>query len=99
MLTGTDRTMFDQCATQIDALNEAVSALAGDSRMPKGSIRVAASAGLFDFFEIAWAQEFLDSYPAVQLEFVLSDGSEPVLAPGSLISTPSRNISTSPTHS
>ncbi|OYT90248.1 MAG: LysR family transcriptional regulator [Burkholderiales bacterium PBB3] len=72
-LTDAGRTLFDQCASQIDALNNAASALAGENQTPKGSIRVAASAGFFDYFEMAWVQEFLDSYPGVQLEFVLSD--------------------------
>ena len=72
-LTDAGRTLFDQCATQIDALNNAARALAGESDTPKGSIRVAASAGFFDYFDMTWVQEFLDSYPGVQLEFVLSD--------------------------
>ena len=72
-LTDAGRTLFDQCAAQIDALNNAASALAGESDTPKGSIRVAASAGFFDYFEMVWVQEFLATYPGVQLEFVLSD--------------------------
>ena len=73
-LTDAGRTLFDQSAAQIDALNNAASALAGDNLTPKGNIRVAASAGFFDFFEMAWVQAFLECYPGVQLEFVLSDG-------------------------
>lgn len=72
-LTDAGRTLFDQCAAQIDALNNAASQLAGDNQAPKGPIRVAASAGFFDFFPMEWVTEFLDSYPGVQLEFVLSD--------------------------
>lgn len=72
-LTDAGRTLFDQCAAQIDALKNAASQLAGDNQTPKGSIRVAASAGFFEFFQMEWIAEFLDRYPGVQLEFVLAD--------------------------
>lgn len=72
-LTDAGRTLFDQCATQIDALKNAASQLAGENQTPKGSVRVAASAGFFDFFQMDWIAEFLDHHPGVQLEFVLSD--------------------------
>ena len=72
-LTDAGRTLFDQCATQIDALRNAASQLAGDNQTPKGNIRVAASAGFFEFFQMEWIAEFLDQYPGVQLEFVLAD--------------------------
>lgn len=72
-LTDAGRTLFDQCAEQIDALKNAASQLAGENQTPKGSIRVAASAGFFEFFEMEWIAEFLESYPGVQLEFVLAD--------------------------
>jgi len=73
-LTEAGRTLFDQCAAQIEALNNAASGLAGESQTPKGTVRVAASAGFFDYFPMEWVAEFLDTHPAVQLEFVLSDG-------------------------
>lgn len=74
-LTPTDagRTLFEQCAAQIEALENAASRLAGENQAPRGSVRVAASAGFFDFFEMEWVSEFLAAYPGVQLEFVLSD--------------------------
>ena len=72
-LTDAGRTLFDQCAAQIDALKNAASQLAGDNQTPKGSIRVAASAGFFEFFQMEWIAEFLDRFPGVQLEFVLAD--------------------------
>ena len=72
-LTDAGRTLFDQCAGQIDALNSAAARLAGESQAPKGNIRVAASAGFLDFFQMEWIAEFLDKYPGVQLEFVLAD--------------------------
>lgn len=72
-LTDAGRTLFDQCAAQIDALKNAASQLAGDNQTPRGSIRVAASAGFFEFFQMEWIAEFLERYPGVQLEFVLAD--------------------------
>ena len=72
-LTDAGRTLFDQCAAQIDALRDAACQLAGESQTPKGSIRVAASAGFFEFFQMEWIAEFLDKYPGVELEFVLAD--------------------------
>ncbi len=72
-LTDAGRTLFDQCAAQIDALKSAADQLAGESQAPKGSIRVAASAGFFEFFQMEWIAEFLAHYPGVQLEFVLAD--------------------------
>ncbi|QTN27276.1 LysR family transcriptional regulator [Rhodoferax sp. AJA081-3] len=72
-LTDAGRTLFDQCAGQIDALRDAACQLAGESQTPKGSVRVAAPAGFLEFFEMEWITEFLDRYPGVQVEFVLAD--------------------------
>lgn len=72
-LTDAGRTLFDQCAGQIDALRDAACQLAGENQTPKGTVRVAASAGFFEFFQMEWIAEFLDKYPGVQLEFVLAD--------------------------
>ena len=81
-LTDAGRTLFDQSVGQIDALHEAADGLLGARRNPKGSIRIAASASFFEFFEMAWVQEFLASYPLVKLEFVLSDEMADMVAQG-----------------
>ena len=73
-LTDAGRRLFDRCAIQIDDLQAAADELAGGSRMPKGSVRIAAPTSFFEFFKMAWVTEFLASYPEVQLEFALSDG-------------------------
>ena len=73
-LTDAGRTLFDRCAAQIEALSEAAGALTGDAHTPNGRIRVAAPADFFDYFQMDWLAEFLERYPAVQVEFVLSDG-------------------------
>ena len=73
-LTDAGRTLFDRCAVQIEALSESADVLSGDAYTPKGRIRVAAPAEFFDYFQMDWLAEFLAHYPAVQVEFVLSDG-------------------------
>ena len=73
-LTDAGRTLFDRCAPQIDDLRAAANELSGEDQLPKGNVRIAAPASFFDFFSIDWVREFLQRYPAVQLEFVLSDG-------------------------
>lgn len=81
-LTEAGRTLFDQCAPQIEALHGATRAVAGDPQAPKGTVRVAASAGFFDYFEMAWVREFLATHPGVHLEFVLSDSMADVVGEG-----------------
>lgn len=73
-LTDAGRTLFDRCAAQIESLSEAAAALSEDADTPKGRIRVAAPVGFFDYFQMDWLAEFLARYPAVQVEFMLSDG-------------------------
>jgi DNA-binding transcriptional LysR family regulator len=81
-LTDAGRTLFDQSAAQIATLQDAASALAGKDQTPKGHVRVAAPSGFFDYFEMDWVAAFLAAYPAVQLEFVLSDGMADVIGEG-----------------
>ena len=73
-LTDAGRTLYDRCAVQIEALSESADVLSGDAYTPKGRIRVAAPAEFFDYFQMDWLAEFLAHYPAVQVEFVLSNG-------------------------
>jgi DNA-binding transcriptional LysR family regulator len=72
-LTAAGRTLFDQVAARITGLHDAAAALASPHQPPKGTVRVAAPSGFFDFFEMTWVAEFMATYPQVQLEFVLSD--------------------------
>ncbi|APW44540.1 LysR family transcriptional regulator [Rhodoferax saidenbachensis] len=81
-LTDAGRTLFDQSAAQIATLQDAASALAGKDQTPKGHVRVAAPSGFFDYFLMDWVAEFLAAHPAVQLEFVLSDGMADVIGEG-----------------
>lgn len=72
-LTDAGRLLFDQSVAQVDALRSAADQLMGARETPQGSIRVAASAGFFDSFDMAWIEAFLVAYPLVRVEFVLSD--------------------------
>ena len=81
-LTDAGRTLFDQSAAQIATLQDAASALAGNDQAPKGHVRVAAPSGFFDYFAMDWVAAFLATHPAVQLEFVLSDGMADVVGEG-----------------
>jgi DNA-binding transcriptional LysR family regulator len=81
-LTDAGRRLFDDSVAQVDALRDAADQLLGARQTPQGSIRVAASASFFDFFEMAWIAEFLQTYPLVRVEFVLSDGMADFVAQG-----------------
>ena len=81
-LTDAGRRLFDDSVAQVDALRDAADQLLGARQTPQGSIRVAASASFFDFFDMAWVAEFLAKYPLVRVEFVLSDGMADFVAQG-----------------
>lgn len=72
-LTDAGRTLFEQSVDQIDTLRAAADTLSQDRKTPKGVVRIAASAGFFDFFSMEWVAEFLQQYSEVRVEFVLSD--------------------------
>lgn len=81
-LTDAGRTLFDQSVAQVDALRTAADQLMSARETPQGSIRVAASAGFFDSFDMAWIADFLAAYPRVRVEFVLSDATADFVAQG-----------------
>ena len=72
-LTAAGQTLFERCATAVGELWAAGDALAVDNQVPAGLVRVAAPAGFFDTFSMAWIAQFLAEYPKVRLEFMLSD--------------------------
>ena len=72
-LTAAGRTLFEQSVDEIDALRAAADTLSLNRQTPMGTVRIAASAGFFDFFLLEWVAEFLQQYPEVRLEFMLSD--------------------------
>ncbi|MCX7080449.1 MAG: LysR family transcriptional regulator [Pseudomonas sp.] len=73
MLTEAGRSLHDRSASQVNDLIEAARQLAGESQEPTGTVRVAVPADFFDVYLMAWVAEFLEHYPGVQLDFVLSD--------------------------
>ena len=72
-LTDAGRILYEQSVEQIEALKVAADALSQDRQTPKGTVRIAASASFFDSFRMEWVAEFLQKYPEVRVEFVLSD--------------------------
>jgi DNA-binding transcriptional LysR family regulator len=81
-LTDAGRTLHERCAAAVDGLDEAVQDLIAGSRTPSGTVRVALPADFFDFYEMAWVGAFLEAYPLVQLDFVLSDATTDLIAEG-----------------
>ncbi len=79
-LTPAGQDFHERCAGGIDGLIEAGQALMLGSREPSGRVRVAAPADIFDFFPMEWITYFLQAYPRVQLEFVLSDARADLIA-------------------
>lgn len=72
-LTDAGRILYEQSVAQIDALKTAAEAVSSQRHKPKGSVRIAGPAGFFDYFDMAWVADFLNLYPDVSVEFVLSD--------------------------
>jgi DNA-binding transcriptional LysR family regulator len=81
-LTDSGRAFYDRCAAAVDGLQAAAQDVIAGSRTPSGLVRVALPADFFDFYEMAWVAEFLDSHPLVQLDFVLSDATADLIAEG-----------------
>ena len=65
-LTAAGRTLFEQSVDEIDALRAAADTLSLNRQTPMGTVRIAASAGFFDFFLLEWVSEFLQQYPEVR---------------------------------
>ena len=81
-LTAAGQIFFDRCAGAVADLSQAGQDMIDGSRQPSGLIRIAAPAGFLDLFAIDWVVQFLDAYPQVRLEFVLSDARADLIAEG-----------------
>lgn len=66
-------TLSRQVAQLEDALQTRLRQRTTRKLTPEGSIRVAALAGVFEFFQMEWLTGFLTQYPGVQPECVLAD--------------------------
>ena len=72
-LTSAGQAFHDRCAGAVEGLVDAGQELMSSDKEPGGLVRVAAPADIFDFFLMEWLTEFLQKYPQVRVEFVLSD--------------------------
>jgi DNA-binding transcriptional LysR family regulator len=81
-LTAAGSAFFDRCAPAVDGVLEAGKDLTDGSRIPGGTVRVAAPADFLDFFNIEWVSEFLNLHRNVRLDFVLSDARADLIEEG-----------------
>lgn len=81
-MTAAGREFFDRCAPGIEDIHLAGSNLSDGNREPGGILRVAAPADFFDNFAMEWVAEFMQRYPKVHLEFLLSDERVDLIAEG-----------------
>jgi DNA-binding transcriptional LysR family regulator len=72
-LTSAGIAFYERCAPAIDNVLDAGKVIAGLTKAPSGTVRVAAPADFLDFFSIEWVIQFLTAYPKVKLDFVLND--------------------------
>ena len=72
-LTDAGRNFHARCAEQVQALAQSAQELMDGSQLPSGTVRVAAPADFFNWFQMGWIAEFLAAHPRVRMEFVLSD--------------------------
>ncbi|MDB5754694.1 MAG: LysR family transcriptional regulator, transcriptional activator AphB [Massilia sp.] len=73
VLTDAGRALHERCAEQIESLARASEDLIDGSQQASGTLRVAAPADFFNWFQMEWIAEFLAAHPLVRIEFVLSD--------------------------
>lgn len=64
--------LFERYAPALDQIFE-IERLHADAQTPSGLVRVAAMAGLFEFFRMEWLVEFYARYPKISIEFLLDD--------------------------
>jgi DNA-binding transcriptional LysR family regulator len=79
-LTAAGQALYDRCAASVEELSNAGREMIEGSEMPGGLIRVAATAGFFDFFAMQHIAEFLALYPGIRIEFVLDDAKTDLIA-------------------
>jgi DNA-binding transcriptional LysR family regulator len=72
-LTSAGKAFHERSAGAVAGLTEAARELMSGTQEPSGLIRIAAPADFFDFFLMDWTAEFLQRYPKVSTEFLLSD--------------------------
>ncbi|MBY8605512.1 MAG: LysR family transcriptional regulator [Burkholderia sp.] len=64
--------LFERYAPALDRIFE-IERQHADGQEPSGTVRVAAMAGLFEFFQFEWLAEFYARYPQISIDFLLDD--------------------------
>jgi DNA-binding transcriptional LysR family regulator len=64
--------LFERYAPALDQIFE-IERLHAHVQAPSGSVRVAAMAGLFEFFRLEWLLEFYRRFPNISVDFLLDD--------------------------
>ncbi|WP_095102698.1 LysR family transcriptional regulator [Pseudomonas sp. Irchel 3A5] len=81
-LTDAGKSLYEQSSAQITQLIEISSKLLNGSHEPAGRVRVAAPADFFEVFDMNFVADFLTRYPKVQLDFLLGDQRNDLIAEG-----------------
>jgi DNA-binding transcriptional LysR family regulator len=71
--------LFERYAPALDQILE-IGRLHADEQAPSGTVRVAAMAGLFEFFRMEWLVEFYARYPHISIDFLLDDSPSDLIA-------------------
>jgi DNA-binding transcriptional LysR family regulator len=72
-LTAAGQSLVDSCGAAVEKIHRASKSLVADSGRLSGHIRVAAPADFLSQGNAHWILEFLNEFPQISLEFVLSD--------------------------
>lgn len=78
-LSAEGQSLFERCASPLDQIL-AIEQHAEEGRIPSGSIRVAAMAGIFEALGMEWLTEFYTRYPRIRIDFVLDDAPTDLIA-------------------
>jgi DNA-binding transcriptional LysR family regulator len=81
-LTDAGYELYGNSAAAVDGLQQAGEDLIAGGRVPRGLIRVAMPADIFDFYKMEWVAEFLAAHPQVRIEFVLNDATVDLIEEG-----------------
>ncbi|WP_322085115.1 LysR family transcriptional regulator [Burkholderia sp. BCC1999] len=73
------QTLFERYAPALDRIFE-IERMHADGQEPSGTVRVAAMAGLFEFFKLEWLAEFYARYPQISIDFLLDDTPSDLIA-------------------
>ncbi|WP_106803833.1 LysR family transcriptional regulator [Pseudomonas sp. S5D5] len=65
--------LYQQSSANIDALNATIESIKHMDGEPRGTVRVHVSTSFFEYSETNFLQVFLDKYPDIELELIVSD--------------------------